>query len=477
MKSLTAATVNTSDDAVRLRMLEGLRDALKDTIIPDLGTSSGISAGHMALRLVNHLIGTHGGGMMLTGTDANDPDPALKAAWDKLNRGDAAALSDAGSLAPAMDAIVGSATPESRALLEQLAMVQKKALTQVDPEAARGVADMYLGGRTANTEARAAEKPRLTPERLTAYLRQRLPEQKAVNVVALTPLSGGMSKQTLRAVLDLGGMQKTIVLRKDLEVNPADKSVVDEFPILRSVWEAGGVPIAEPLWVEPGADWFGAPLMATGFVEGGNDTSTWIDDTAARSRFSDSLARALARLHSLPVPGSAERSTREHVAAEVERWHSDWTRWAVQPRPLMEAVFAWLKTHVPSSCGRPSIVHGDIGFHNLLTREGEVTAILDWEFCHIGDAAADLVYARPFVEAVLDWPGFLADYARHGGTPPDAEAERFYAVWRSARNAAGCGGALSKFMHYPHADMRLGVSGLTFLPRFELDALEQAIGS
>jgi aminoglycoside phosphotransferase (APT) family kinase protein len=50
--------------------------------------------------------------------------------------------------------------------------------------------------------------------------------------------------------------------------------------------------------------------------------------------------------------------------------------------PLLVGERAWLLRNVPDSARYPVVVHNDIGFHNTLTDSGEVTALLDWTFCH-----------------------------------------------------------------------------------------------
>jgi len=49
-------------------------------------------------------------------------------------------------------------------------------------------------------------------------------------------------------------------------------------------------------------------------------------------------------------------------------------------------------------CGTAAAVHGDAGPYNLLVEGDHLTAVLDWEFLHLGDPAVDLglvrVYAR-----------------------------------------------------------------------------------
>ena len=55
----------------------------------------------------------------------------------------------------------------------------------------------------------------------------------------------------------------------------------------------------------------------------------------------------------------------------------------------------------------------------MLTDGGEVTALVNWESCQLGDPREDLNYVRPFVAAVGSWDRFLGMMA--GASPaPDS---------------------------------------------------------
>ena len=58
--------------------------------------------------------------------------------------------------------------------------------------------------------------------------------------------------------------------------------------------------------------------------------------------------------------------------------------------PWSEQIGFWMKENRPSDFEHPSICHGDFHPYNLLAKCGEVTAILDWSSCRIGDPAADV---------------------------------------------------------------------------------------
>jgi aminoglycoside phosphotransferase (APT) family kinase protein len=58
--------------------------------------------------------------------------------------------------------------------------------------------------------------------------------------------------------------------------------------------------------------------------------------------------------------------------------------------PWLEEIAFWLIENRPSDCEHPSICHGDFHPYNLLAKDGEVTGILDWSSCRIGDPASDV---------------------------------------------------------------------------------------
>jgi aminoglycoside phosphotransferase (APT) family kinase protein len=476
-----AAIATTTASDMRRRILASMRAGLLETLFPELVSNAAQTAAQIMLRLLDHMIADE-----LETHAAAAPDSELRRLWTDATGEEAALLSDSEALELRLPALLsGEASAGKTAFLNRFAAWQAAALVRRDPDAAGGVADMYRGGKTAKAEAKAEkheEVPLLTTARLTKYLRERFPEFPAATVESLSVLPGGFSKQTVLVTAVNAGANSRFVIRKNLPINPTARSVAEEFPLLSAVWAAGTVPIAQPLWLEADAAVFGTPAMAVSMVDGNGDVAGWASDPAKTRRFADDLARAMAALHRLPVDqvfgGRAKgKTTEELVASEIDRWYTDWRTWRIQPRPIMEAVYAWLKANIPAPRADAAIVHSDIGFHNLLIDDGRVTALLDWEFSHPGDPAEDLVYARPFIEQVIDWEAFLERYEAHGGQRPSAAAERFYAVWQGARNSAGCAGAQHAFLTNEGAEARLGVSGMTFLARFELDAFQRIIAA
>jgi aminoglycoside phosphotransferase (APT) family kinase protein len=119
------------------------------------------------------------------------------------------------------------------------------------------------------------------------------------------------------------------------------------------------------------------------------------------------------------------------------------------------------------------LVHGDVGFHNILMEGAMIRAVLDWEFAHPGEAAEDLSYCRPFVEALGPWGEFLAAYAAAGGTPPSDGRLAYYAVWRGVRNATCCALGASHVRQGRTHSLRIAHAGFVLIDRFSEDVGRQ----
>jgi aminoglycoside phosphotransferase (APT) family kinase protein len=120
-------------------------------------------------------------------------------------------------------------------------------------------------------------------------------------------------------------------------------------------------------------------------------------DTTASERVMDAYVDALAALHGLdaarlPLPGFARPEPSAPAQAELALWRGVLELRVKRPAPLARFVFAWLERHAPRSADRIALCHGDVGPGNFLHQHGAVTALLDWEFAHLGDPLDDLAW-------------------------------------------------------------------------------------
>ena len=114
-----------------------------------------------------------------------------------------------------------------------------------------------------------------------------------------------------------------------------------------------------------------------------------------RGRVGPALATTLARLHALDVDAVGLGGLARHegyVERQLRRWQGQYDQMQVEgvdQGDLVQEVGRALARSVPAQ-QRTSVVHGDYRLDNtVLDDTGEVTAVLDWEICTLGDPLAD----------------------------------------------------------------------------------------
>ena len=289
---------------------------------------------------------------------------------------------------------------------------------------------------------------------------ERLGEIVKTRVENVVRIPGGFSKETfLFEAVHADGSRESLVLRRDLPAGPAQTTVVDEFRVLRALHRAG-IPAPEPTSLEADPAVLGQPFLILRRVEGSADAGGKPREVGLE------LARVLARLHSLDPEKldagfpAIPRNAAECADLLLDHWHAIWLRKRLEPAPVIVRAFGWLRAHRPEAVSRISVVHTDVGMHNLLVHDGKIRALLDWEFARVGDPADDLGYARPHVERLVAWDEFLAEYYAHGGPVYLEENARWYELWRSVRNAVACTAGLAGFVSGENLQVNQALVGI-----------------
>ena len=79
-----------------------------------------------------------------------------------------------------------------------------------------------------------------------------------------------------------------------------------------------------------------------------------------------------------------------YIARQLKRWHGQWAQQRTRELPLVDEVHDALAARIPEQ-GPGTIVHGDYRLDNtIVSADGNVAAVLDWEICTLGDPLADL---------------------------------------------------------------------------------------
>ncbi len=321
----------------------------------------------------------------------------------------------------------------------------------------------------------------LSPELVERYLRDSGVRSDHPRVRRVVRLAGGFSKHTTLVHLTGGNGPEEIVLRQAPPGRPAP-GLAAEFSVVQLAW-CRGIPVPEPLWIEPSANDLGNPFFACRRVAGSNQGDVFGPGPDVSPSVGHDLARIAARLHALdvsdldttPIPPMASADgIRDRIAEQqaiaTTAAGAGWEMY----RPLYALLFAWLRSHVPADT-TPHLVHGDVGFHNILVSDGNVRALLDWERSTIGDPALDLAYVRPQVETIMTWDAFVDSYVGAGGTERSPRVLRFYTVWQDTWRAAGALKGRGRFIANP-VHLADAVTGLLHSPRFLLSAVANAFG-
>lgn len=267
--------------------------------------------------------------------------------------------------------------------------------------------------------------------KLQVYLRDRFNDASIV-VTECRQQMGGFGKETYLFATEGKRLAGDFVMRRDhpIELIPgACHRVSLEFEVIKAVRDEG-FPAPDALWADrehcllPGGDFIimrRSPGTAGGTLQGAG--------AAPSPALNDQLGTVMGRLHSLPPLvrlGALNESIRPELwtasSADVLRMYlrefrSMLLTQAHAPSLATVAIFNWLLANVPETGARPCLIHGDIGFHNMLLEQGEMTALLDWESSQIGHPGQDLAYVYNAGHASLDWPRVMRAYEAAGGTP------------------------------------------------------------
>lgn len=268
---------------------------------------------------------------------------------------------------------------------------------------------------------------------LQAWMRATFPGEDALEISGIKLIPGGFSKHTIFVFLNHAKtMPSTVVVRLDWVGSAIGSTVVDEYQIIKTLFEAG-VRVPQPYALESSGSVLGGPFLLVSKAEGVN-VGDPLEVRQGSKKIALDLAQAMAKLHSVPAAAfgndvaGAKESTRDRLLVDIQKMEGDW-RAINQTSVTMEVAFAWLKQHIELADGPRTLIHKDIGCHNFLVVDEAITVILDWETASIGNPAQDLGYAYPMVVQMSDWSEFMAAYTAAGGANTSQAQVDFYTLW------------------------------------------------
>jgi aminoglycoside phosphotransferase (APT) family kinase protein len=307
--------------------------------------------------------------------------------------------------------------------------------------------------------------------RLVRWLATKVSDPQVSELVV--PESNGMSSETL--LFDASWHDGTVEHMQEcaarLRPDPANVPVFPvydlerQFQVMGLVAARSSVPVPRTLWFEPEAAHIGSPFFVMERVDGvvppdimPYPFGSWLSEAAPadQEKLQTSSVRVLAELHDMDVsaedlafleldrPGAT--ALRRHIADSAAFY--EWVAAEGERSPLIERAFGWLEEHWPTDEGETVISWGDSRIGNMMFRDFEPVAVLDWEMAAVGPREMDLawmIYLHRFLDDLavqMDLPGMprfmrLDDVAATyesftGHTPRDLE---FYTLYASLRHA------------------------------------------
>jgi aminoglycoside phosphotransferase (APT) family kinase protein len=182
-------------------------------------------------------------------------------------------------------------------------------------------------------------------------------------------------------------------------------------------------------------------------ARGRSDLDKLADARRQRAVMEDFI-RVLARLHTLDPgalgiagempqhPATAEQAALGEVELVLARWKRFLRSYA---EPLLRYGVDWLRRFAPKRIARVSLVQGDTGPVNFLFEGDRVSAVIDWEWGHLGDPLEDLgnLCVREFWNPSGGLAGLFRLYERESGIPYSREAALYYRVQQNVRGMVG----------------------------------------
>lgn len=278
----------------------------------------------------------------------------------------------------------------------------------------------------------------------------------AFEVTGLKRMSGGGANTSYRFDLTHRNNTASLVLRVKALGACCETHVPREFQMMQAVY--GVVPIAKPYWVATGDTDFGAPAFICGMVPGVQaPPSATVKATGMGTRYGEPLRQLLApqfvtyeaTLHAsdweardLSHFNKPRVGTTDAIDWRLAFWDRVWEEDKIEEHPTMLLARDWLWKNRPVA-DRISLLHGDFRNGNFLydPESGQITGILDWELCSLGDRHCDLGYTMlqawgytgpdgKFMNSgLLDTETFISEYERVSGLSVDKKRLHYYLVF------------------------------------------------
>ncbi len=258
------------------------------------------------------------------------------------------------------------------------------------------------------------------PAVMSKWLSTVLPDGATPDVTVESGVdSTGMSSETIILTARWQESGQTIEQKLVTRVAPSAEDVQvfptyrldHQFEVIRKVGEITEVPVPPVRWLEPTGNVLGTPFFVMDYVDGvvppdvmpytfGNN---WFADASVEQQreLQDATVGVLAKLHAIPNAESMFGFLSEGLGNTALRRHYNWVRdWYdfavpdIGRSPLLERTFAWLEDNWPTEleAREPVLLWGDARVGNVLYRDFQPVAVLDWEMVTLGPRELDVAW-------------------------------------------------------------------------------------
>ncbi|TNE39840.1 MAG: phosphotransferase family protein [Sphingomonadales bacterium] len=290
--------------------------------------------------------------------------------------------------------------------------------------------------------------------RFTAYFENERPECENVTITDIVRIHGGASRQTyrLRATYIINGRPRTerLILRRDPESSLIETERSTEVGALLA-FQDSDVPVPRIDFLETDPKWLDRPFFVMEEIQASAPGRVFQPDPYGphRQEVGEQFWEILGNIHGTLL---SELDLGEGFEEPEEPWLEALTYWEdvinedeLEPNPLVRAAIRWLKNNPPPPPERLTVVHGDYRHGNFLVNDaGDITAILDWEMCHLGDPMEDVGWALDTIWAAPgDHPGGmipveegLAIWSDVSGLEIDPDAMLWWKIFAAVKGMA-----------------------------------------
>lgn len=275
-----------------------------------------------------------------------------------------------------------------------------------------------------------------------------IPEAQAIEVASLAPMFGGNARKAWSFDLNYrthGEFHRhSCVMLCQQSGRQIETDIEKEFKTLRTL-NASGARVPAAFAVDADGAIVGSPSVVLERLPGKASAVDFLNgnDIELGRRLTSDLADSVAQLHTIDVEAGAlddswrDLSSRALAACQVEHWYETFLAQRMEPMPVLNALFRWLRANLPEP-PRICLVHGDLRPGNFLYEGDRVTGLLDWEMVHFGDPVEDLGWIyRPMwsPERFMPQRQFVERYSKAAGYLVTWKSVLYYRIFSELKFA------------------------------------------